>query len=240
MSYLGRCEELAQSIRPKVLREILEYDAFTNLVQCFLSFSESYTRSRAEVDIDFIRFSRGIILQTIKNEGVIERYLFKLALYKRLAEYKIYLVDHLFHPLFIGSYPRIGTSRTLAWFELISMKSLLCSSISQIFFSIEHCCRIACSLGDVKFAQKVAGDEIIDHRDVFKTLKNLSERKCLLDFNSLRKLYAYAIKTRMAADYTEFFHEEYDAGPFVFSVMLPAAINILNSQRELLFECVGV
>ena len=244
VSYPNGCEELAKSISPWTLNAILEDETFSELIECFRSFSETYVRSRTEVDVEFIRFSRGVVLQTIKQCGLMDRYLFKLSLYKRLAEYKIRLVEEVLCPQLLSIEDRL---REMSVEDAETMRrnwilrnSLLCSSISQIFFCIEHCCKIVCSLGNVEFAQKVACDKIIQHENVFKTLREFGGKRYLLDFDALRRLYAYAIKTRMVADYTDFFHERYNGTSFLFHLFLPVAYDIFNSQKQLLFECAGI
>ena len=121
----------------------------------------------------------------------------------------------------------------------IARNGILCASVSQLFFSVEHCCKIACCLANENLARKVSRGIPVNHPDIFRVLKRLSAQGFLLDFGSLTKTYAYVIKTRMAADYTEFFYERFDVNPFV-SVLLDTTINILNSQKQLLFECAGV
>ena len=239
-----RCEQLALSISPKSLKEILNDATFTDLVVCFRSFSDSYLKSRTEIDVDFIGSSRHVV-KVVEKDNLKDRYIFKLSLYKRMAEYKIQLVREILLPIMMSLQEDLDrmtveeASVTLAQMN-IRRNGLLCSAISQLFFAIEHCCKIACSLADPEFAEKIAHDDIIQHSDVFRTLKILGRQKYILDFDSLRAIYAYAIKTRMAADYTVFFYELYDAGGFLADILHPVANDIFNSHKYLLFECVGI
>lgn len=241
MSVANRCDDLAQSIGPKeVLRKILDQAGFEDLVRCFESFSASYASNMNQIDIDFIRFSRGTIIDTIRSEGLLDPYRIKLSVYRRLAQNKIDLVCHFL--AYQIAFTRDQIQRADGDIGSLSAlaNNLLCVTASQIFFTVEHCCKIACGLGDVDFARTVARGGIKSHNEVYRTLKIMSQVGHALDFKSLSRLYAYAIETRMVADYTDFFHVQFDPAHFLLDVMIPAARHIFNSQRTLLFQCAGV
>lgn len=241
LSIGSRCDDFAQSIKPReVFRKILDQVAFPELVQCFQSFSSNYVSNMDQIDISFIQFSRSTVIDTIQREGLLDPYQVKLSMYKRLAEHKIDFVWRFLLPQINLTREQIQRSSGDVGSLSVQVNTLLCVTASQMFFAVEHCCKIACALGNVDFARTVASGGIVSHGDVYGTLKILSQAGYVLDFKSLSKLYAYAIETRMVADYTDFFHLQYDAAHFLFDVMIPAARHIFNSHRDLLFECAGV
>lgn len=96
--------------------------------------------------------------------------------------------------------------------------------INLVFFVFETECKILCSLGCFAFSIIYARNDIIQHNDVWKTLKKLSQndpresinceicqmrRECdfSIDFEALANIYCYAIKIRMLADYDELFYK---------------------------------
>jgi hypothetical protein len=244
MQPLDKCEEIAASIRPATLKDIAQSAAFHELVTCFDRFSRNYAASRAIVDIDFVRVFRSIVQPSVEREGLLGSYLDKLVLYRKLAGYKVDVFPRIASLNRMGLASRLSRmtseeTRTAALDLMVARNGLLCACISQLFFSIEHSCKIGCCLGNEKFAKKVAKGIIVGHSDVFDVLRHLASQGFLLDFDSLRRIYAYVIKTRMMADYTEFFYEQFDADLFL-PLLVNTAIDILNSQRKLLFECAGV
>jgi hypothetical protein len=188
--------------------------------------------------VDLVAYSKTEVIRVIDNEGLINQYHLKLSLYKRLAENRIDLVMNVLLPqlqLVQDTLRQVETT-----YLQTRVNTLLCATASQLFFAIEPCCKIACALGDLDFARRIASDEINQHIDVYRTLKVLAQASYAFDFDALAKLYAYTIETRIVADYTDFFHGQYDAAQFLFQLMLPAAQHIFNSQKQLLFECAGV
>lgn len=244
MQSLDKCEDMARSISPATLKDVVNESAFVDLILCFQRYSRSYVASQGQIDLGFIKVFRSVVEPNIRKDSLLVPYFNKLILYRKLASYKVDLVLTTLQPYFTEmSYKlktmtpsEIETQMTSFW---IARNGMLCASISQLFFSIEHCCKIACCLANEKLASKVARDIPVYHGDIFQVLKDLGRQGFLLDFDSLKRTYAYVMKTRMAADYTEFFYEQFDVNPFV-SVLLGATIDILNSQKELLFECAGI
>jgi hypothetical protein len=200
--------------------------------------------SRGQVDEKFVLAFRSVVEPSIRRDNLIELYFNRLVLYRKLAGYKVELVAKTLYP-YLAEISHELTTMTPGEKESqeknlwIARNGVLCASVSQLFFSIEYCCKIAICLAHEKLAKKLAKGIPVSHSDLFGSLKYLSTQGFLLDFNSLTKTYAYVIKTRMAADYTEFFYEQFDVNPFV-TVLLHATINILNSQKQLLFECAGI
>lgn len=100
----------------------------------------------------------------------------------------------------------------LCYIDLVHLSMLL----SQMFFALEFSCRNVCALSCYRFALKVARGRVIQHRELWRTLKRLGERRgidcetCALlstcnfkiDFLALSRTYAYATKIRQIADYT--------------------------------------
>lgn len=244
MQVLSKCEDMASSISATTLKDVTNESAFLELMSCFQLYSQSYLASRGQVDTKFIRAFRSNLEPNIKKDNLIEPYFNKLVLYRKLASYKVELVVKTLGP-YLTQISHELTKMTPSEFESqaqnlwIARNGVLCASVSQLFFSIEHCCKIACCLANEKIAKKLAKDIPVGHSDLFGVLKHLSIQGFLLDFSSLAKTYAYVIKTRMTADYTEFFYEQFDVNPFV-TVLLDATVNILNSQKQLLFECAGI
>jgi hypothetical protein len=244
LQVLGKCEEIASSISPTTLKNVVNGSVFLELMSCFQLYSQSYLASRGKVDTKFIQAFRSIVEPSIRKDNLIDPYLNRLVLYRKLAGYKVELVVKTLYPYLAEiSYELTtmtpGEKETQEKNLWIARNGVLCASVSQLFFSIENCCKIACCLAHEKLAKKLAKGIPVGHTDLFGALKYLSTQGFLLDFSSLTKTYAYVIKTRMAADYTEFFYEQFDVNPFV-TVLLHATINILNSQKQLLFECAGI
>lgn len=103
----------------------------------------------------------------------------------------------------------------IAYGDFIHLSILL----SQMFFALEFSCRVLCSLGCYYFALRISRDEVVQHNDVWKQLKQLSEKtghKCdicsvretcdfNINFHALARIYAYAMKVRQISDYTNVF-----------------------------------
>ena len=244
LQVLGKCEDIANSISATTLKDIVNESAFLELMSCFQLYSQSYLASRGQIDTKFIQAFRSNVEPNIKQDNLIEPYFKKLILYRKLAGYKVDFVVKTLYP-YLAEISHELTTMTPSEKESqeknlwIARNGVLCASVSQLFFSIEHCCKIVCCLANERFAKKLAKNIPVGHTDLFGVLKHLSAQGFLLDFSSLTKTYAYVIKTRMAADYTEFFYEQFDVNPFV-TVLLHATMDIFNSQKELLFECAGI
>jgi hypothetical protein len=239
MSTLDRCDDLAQSIKPKVvLNKLLQQNAFVELADCFRVFANAYDTNSSQIDLAFVSHSRSAVIQIIEKEKLRGQYDLKLSLYKRLAEQRLDLIVNAFVPQMISTQAQLKVSAQTDF--LTRANTLLCATASQTFFAIEHCCKIACALGDLDFGRRAATDVVNSHTDVFRTLNALGRRGFVFNFGALAKLYAYAIEARIAADYTDFFHVQYNATGFVFDLMLPATYHVLKSQKDLLFQCAGV
>jgi hypothetical protein len=93
--------------------------------------------------------------------------------------------------------------------------------IDVSFFAFESSCKILSSLGCYDFAANVANNQIIQHEEIWRTLKSLAKEenskrctKCLLtenwkfqiSFKSVANAYCYAILTRMLSDYADLFY----------------------------------
>ena len=100
----------------------------------------------------------------------------------------------------------------LCYVDLVHLSMLL----SQMFFALEFSCRNVCALSCYRFALKVAKSRVIQHRELWRTLKKLGEKTDIdceacavlstcnfkIDFLSLSRIYAYATKIRQIAGYT--------------------------------------
>ncbi len=243
MSATNNCDSMAASIKPNTLASLVNPTAFVELLRCLQQYSTRYHDSTTQTDITFIRLHRSIVVPHVVSTATLDRYLAKLVLYRKLASFKANLARTVSAEV-ASSLEAIERSHTKERETnrqtlLINRNGRLCACISYLFFSIEHSCKIACALGNPALASKIARDEITGHGDVFRILRNLGAQNFRLDFRALWRIYAYVIKTRMAADYTDFFYESFD--PMYFLVMLTTtAEDILNSQKKLLYECEGV
>jgi len=136
----------------------------------------------------------------------------------------------------------------------------LCSMVStlacQLFFGLEFACRSLCAVSCKSFAHKVNKGQVVQHLEVWKTLKKLggekskiecdicaNKRNCSFgfDFTALANLYAYSSKIRMLSDYTEEpFHENRAKfRRFVCGVYLHRITNTVIRLDKLLFSIYG-
>jgi hypothetical protein len=96
---------------------------------------------------------------------------------------------------------------------------ILFSQISEMFFVFEFNCKIICGMGCYEFARKIHSNQIIQHQEVWKTLRRLAKKdgKCeacfasktccfKIDFNRIANTYACMTKIRQLADYSEIFY----------------------------------
>ncbi len=124
----------------------------------------------------------------------------------------------------------------IAYGDFIHLSVLL----SQMFFALEFSCRTLCSLGCYNFALKALRAEIIQHEELWKQLKYLGSKQgpncqiCIVrdtcdskvDFLSLARIYAYAMKVRQVSDYTtrfaslNIFKSQLANPPFAYFLML--------------------
>ena len=109
------------------------------------------------------------------------------------------------------------------WLADYDTTSSVCTLACQLFFGLEFACRNVCAISCKSFAHKVNKEQVIQHMEVWKTLKKLggernriecaicaNERSCHFKFAfmALANMYAYSSKIRMLSDYTEEpFHE---------------------------------
>jgi len=118
------------------------------------------------------------------------------------------------------------------------------SFIYESFFVVECNCKFLAGMGCYRFAKNISESKIINHSDVWKTLKNLSgkQKEAICDhcftktscnfkkrFIHLANLYAASIKLRMLSDYSEVFREE-DIEPELYKIIteivIPTTIEI--------------
>jgi len=128
----------------------------------------------------------------------------------------------------------------------------LSSYISKIanewFFIIENICKIYCGFTCYEFAVKLATHKIINHGDVHKTLKRLSKEKkekvqCIVcknkgnckfkfDFKMLANIYAYSMRIRQLADYTEQMQHNTSLSNFVINRYSKLLIQLVTELDE--------
>jgi hypothetical protein len=124
----------------------------------------------------------------------------------------------------------------IAYGDFIHLSILL----SQMFFALEFSCRTLCSLGCYNFALKALRAEVIQHDELWKQLKWIGSKQgqnceiCVvrdtcdskIDFLSLARIYAYAMKVRQVSDYTtrfaslNIFKSELANPPFAYFLTL--------------------
>lgn len=219
------------------------------MMQCLADYSEKYRDTYKTIDAEFVGSFREQIVPVIQAGDGWEDYLDRLKRWRKLSEYKFdsaLLMDSLAQEYYLAHIPedirrafeqgaqsRIKDTRTY-------YIGLACGVVGQLFYSIECSCKVACALGDLSFAERTASGDILTHNDVFYALRRISKESFGVGFPELANLYAYTIKTRMLADYDEYFYNE-DAVWNVISLdLLPMAKFICARQRDLLYECAQV
>jgi len=238
------CDQFYVSIHPATLQGILKPSAFDKMRECLQEDFRMYITSCAYPDENFIIYFRGEIQKQLQNKTLLDNYREKIRTYRKLAEYRYKAVELSIHEFLCFHHVEVDrlTEKDLELLEddiALRIASFLSGCISQLFFSIEFSCKIACSLGHLPFAEKISKAKVVQHQEIFKTLKLIASTDFNLDFGALSKIYAYLIKARMLSDYTAFFFERRDTWRFVPEQFLPVTRDIFNSQRKLLFECLG-
>ena len=118
---------------------------------------------------------------------------------------------------------RRGETETLELDDLIDTVKIayedfvhLSLLLSQMFFALEFSCKMICGFGCYRFGLKVSKFDVIQHKEVWRQLKRLGQKTgydcetCAvrescdfeIDFSSLARVYAYAMKVRQIVDYT--------------------------------------
>jgi len=129
----------------------------------------------------------------------------------------------------------------------------LLMGISLSFFAFESACRVCCSLTCETYAHKVGNCQVMHHYDVWKTLKRLgglerSSQDCIkcnilstcqftTDFEALSKIYSYAIKVRMLANYRDFFYITQTLWAYMMQIYIPYLTETIKSQKRLINRC---
>jgi hypothetical protein len=139
----------------------------------------------------------------------------------------------------------------IAYGDFIHLSILL----SQMFFALEFSCRTLCSLGCYDFALKVLRAEVIQHDELWKQLKLIGLKQgrnceiCVvrdtcnfkIEFLSLARIYAYAMKVRQVSDYTtrfaslNIFKSELANPPFTYFLTLT---EIVEKNFCLTMDCI--
>jgi len=211
---------------PNTNKEIRE------LLACLKADVNSYIASLEKGKDDFSKHFIESVLPLLKKKGLLRSFESQMTKYIRVLDAKTVSTFHNFESSIkklwsdlkqinsIQKYtPKKGAR--VEQFLVESVKfvyvdfSNLMMITSQMLFALEFYCRIACALGCIKFALKVARTEIVQHRALWEHLKRLSGRSnycetCLisdtckfqLDFEALARIYAYSMKVRQIADYT--------------------------------------
>lgn len=125
--------------------------------------------------------------------------------------------------------------------------------INIIFSALEAECKIVCSLSCFTFSLSYAQNDIIQHHQVWKTLRRLGQitshnnkdcQSCQMqnnctfqiNFEALSNIYCYAIKIRMLADYEEIFFKDQKMLSYIndyFNILE----NVINEQENIKIRC---
>lgn len=236
------CVALSESIKPKTLNQLKLNAAFDDMLDCFDKYSKIYAETYETIDVTLIMSFRSKILPELKAKARDDYYLRRLIKWKNLAENGVEFAEYawmlLLKDLSEEAVPALGNqAQAEAKKKRILRTGFGCSIIGRLFFSIEHSCRVACSLADPEFARKTASGEVIDHREVFRSLGKLGRSLSRSGFSELAKLYAYTIKMRMLADYDEYYYDNEVVLTSAISKLLPMAKFIYARQKGLMLEC---
>jgi len=225
------CKKFSDSISPKTMpksnKEIRE------LLECLKEDIESYVSSLEKGEDDFVNHFRNSILPILEKKSLFKPFEIQMTKHIRVLDAKTVSIFHNFQVSMkkmlddlkrsnrILKYQGTNSSRTkhvlVEAFKLayVDFTNLLMIA-SQIFFALEFYCKILCALGCVRFALKIAREELIQHNVCWKQLKSLSDKSshycetCLvsdtcksnIDFAALSRIYCYCMKIRQIADYT--------------------------------------
>ena len=226
----AKCKKFSDSISPLTIpksnKEIRE------LLDCLEGDIELYNSSLEAGTDDFINHFRESVFTILQKRGRLQSFKNQMVKYVRVLEAKTVSIFHNFNSSFkkMGNdmrqirYTRYDSEDVEAkkHFLIDSMKlvyvdfSNLLMIVSQMFFALEFYCKILCALGCVRFALKVAKNEVIQHNACRKQIKRLSDKDstycetCIvsdtceskIDFEALSRIYSYSMKIRQIADYT--------------------------------------
>lgn len=225
------CKKYSDSISPKTMPK--SNKEIKKLLECLKEDVELYVSSLEVGEDDFVNHFRNSIMPILEKKGLFKSFETQLTKYIRVLDAKTVSIFHSFqvsmkklfddleHHNRIQKYQGTDSSRfkhvLVEAFKLVYVDfTNLLMIASQIFFALEFYCKILCALGCVRFALKVAREELIQHNVCWKQLKSFSEKsshycetcivsdtcKSKIDFEALSRIYCYCIKIRQIADYT--------------------------------------
>jgi hypothetical protein len=233
---------LAQSIHPTTIEALLVPDAFMEMVDCLDRFAQLYRTISSTIDAKAVAYHKSVVLASIDPESI-PTYEERLRVWKRLCEHKIKSTGAMLDFAIESHQVRLNDPSNND-FTILDINSeftgLLLGFITQLFFSLEVCCKICCALLDPTMAKNVSNSKITHHDDMRRTLNRLSTAG-FLGFEEISKIYVYSIKTRMIADYAEFFFDRGEVDWWLArEKLLPLVTFVFQRQKELLFECEGL
>lgn len=232
----SRCEDFSDSIDPKAIPKSNE--EIRQLLNCLAKDTILYVNSTKRSD-DFVSHFQNAILPRLEQRKLSEKLAIEIDKYARTELVKTTFVLSSFSRLFdktlediqwwLEKYDKKARLRRgektgitglddltdtikIAYEDFVHLSVLL----PQMFFALEHSCKMLCSIGCYKFACKVLKSEVIQHRELWKQLKKLGHKTdgdcdiCAvkescnfqIDFLALARVYAYTTKIRQLVDYT--------------------------------------
>lgn len=239
MQKYRNCQKYCHSIDPTTLPK--SNQEIKELLTCLNEDAKLYVDSISKNQIDFIRRFQKSILPKLKAKGLLKDYIDQMDRHIRIEVFKTISVVSNLEPLlekiandfkwWVEKYSKGKRSKRgetensiayeveplvdalkLCYVDLVHLSMIL----SQMFFALEFSCRNICALGCYRFALKVARSQVIQHAELWRTLRRLGEKTSVdceactalstcdfkINFPALSRVYAYATKIRQVADYT--------------------------------------
>lgn len=233
------CQKYYDSIDPTTIPK--SNQEIQELLACLSKDTKLYVNSLYRDKIGLIQRFKKSILPKLEAKGLLKNFIDQMDKHIRIELYKtVSVLSNLERSLekvendfkwWIEKYGRKGRSKggettdpladesesivdalKLCYIDLVNLSML----ISQMFFALEFSCRNVCALSCYRFALKVAKSRVIQHGELWRTLKKLGEKtgvdceSCAvlstcnfgINFLALSRIYAYATKIRQLADYT--------------------------------------
>lgn len=235
MNTLGPdCSLLASTINPDGLDQIATEEGFDFMMNCLYEEMNRYVLSDGTPDSPFVIHHKSVVslvvpsIQIRNFETKLERYLKRAELRLLGAEQSLLAVS-AFVPRLIQNPNR-----------LLDLSGYYVAAVGHLFFAIENSCKVVASLGDATFAAQVATELVTHHAHLFKALRRMSNLKVTHDFGALKSVYAYLMKARMLADYSELIQEHQATWHNIPELIYPSVKTFRESVRKLLFECRGI
>lgn len=231
----SECDNLSNSIHPSTIPK--SNKEIKKLLECLVKDSELYLGSVVDKEKFQLHFQEKI-LPRLEKSNLIKDFSNEINKYARIEISKTTFVRGNLAKIwretaediewwmekYIKAKVRVrGEKDVLSFDDLTDLLKIsygdfvhLSVLLSQMFFALEFSCKLICSFGCYRFALKISKSEVIQHNEIWKQLKKLSNKtgvdcdvcaikeSCYFDVNfaSLSRIYAYAMKIRQIVDYT--------------------------------------